>query len=273
DGAAEGEKNDALARERLADQPGGGEGQRHGEGRVAEHLPVRIGPHAIHEEERHDGERTPPPPRPARDQVDDARCRREDENGEAARRLDRGPGQREGHGRQVEGAGKGVVHPVGREAVPAAEVGGDLQDRPLVDEADGAEPERELEQHDSRDDREREETVAPPGHVPASFTNRNSSCWPSVTVWCATGWQPSRAAQAMTSSAVWKLLCGVRSWSANRLQPTATGMRVPRPRMRRNASSTKRRKTGNTVTASNAVPPGSVATARQSGPATRNTQR
>src|SRR5262249_7522162 len=239
----------------------------------AEHLPVRIGPHAVHEEERHDGERTPTPPRPARDQVDDAGCHREDEDGQGARRPDRGPGHREGRCRQVEDPGKRVVNRVGVEAVPLADVGGDLQDRPLVDEAHGAEPERELEQHDPRDDRERDETVAPPGHVPASFTNRNSSCWPSVTVWCATGRQPSVAAQAMISSAVWKLLWGVRSWSANRLQPTAMGMRAPRPRMRKSASSTKSRKTGNTVAARSAVPPGRAAIARQSGPATRNTQR
>src|SRR5262249_19168365 len=160
------------------------------------------------------------------------------QDGEPARRVDRGPGHREGCGRQVEDPGKRVMHRVGIGAVALADVGGDLQDRPLVDQAHGAEPERKLEQHDPRDDPQRDDAVAPAVHDRASFTNRNSSCWPSVTVWCATGWQPSLAAQAMISSAVWKLLWGVRSWSANRLQPTATGMRVARPRIRRNASST-----------------------------------
>ena len=50
------------------------------------------------------------------------------------------------------------------ETVPLGDVGGDLQDRPLVDETHGAEAERELQHQNARHDRERDETVTPPPH-------------------------------------------------------------------------------------------------------------
>ena len=163
-GAAERHQHQAPARERLAHDPGRGEGERQGEGRVAEDLPVGIRPDPVDEEERHDGQRAPTPARPPRDQIDDAGSEREEEDGEYASRLDRGAGHREGRSGQVEDSGKRVVDGLRVETVPLGDVGGDLQDRPLVDETHGAEAERELQHQNARHDRERDETVTPPPH-------------------------------------------------------------------------------------------------------------